>query len=349
VTSTKQFILIVVLVVFVTLVFTVPFFLTSLIYQAINQQPASFVSYIVNILLGCVFIILFAAVWKRFSESDERAASIEMFRPITEGMERIARGDFTIHVESSIQEDIFTSELVKSVNRTALELNQMEQMRQEFISNVSHEIQSPLTSIRGFAQVLQNDQLSAEDRNYYLAIIKTETRRLSRLTENLLKLASLEAKQVKFEPKPYRLDNQIRNLILACEPQWIAKKLDLEVSLAEIMITADEDLLSQVWLNLIYNSIKYTLQGGRIGIILKQEDGRIQFEISDTGIGISGADQVRIFERFYKADRSRTRSDNSGSGLGLAIVQKIVELHKGTIAVESALGVGTTFKISLPA
>jgi two-component system phosphate regulon sensor histidine kinase PhoR len=222
-------------------------------------------------------------------------------------------------------------------------------MRQEFISNVSHEIQSPLTSIRGFAQALQNEHLSVEDRSHYLAVIETETTRLSRLTENLLKLASLEAKQVKFEPKPYRLDKQIRNLILACEPQWIAKALDIDVALAEVTITADEDLLSQVWLNLIYNSIKFTPQGGRITITLQKEGSTIQFEIRDTGIGISDEDQARIFERFYKADRSRTRSDSSGSGLGLAIVGKIVELHNGAIAVESVSGVGTSFKVSLPA
>jgi two-component system, OmpR family, phosphate regulon sensor histidine kinase PhoR len=337
------------LMLLVTPIFAVPFFLTSFTYQAIGHQPSALVSYLVNILLGCLFCLLIIAVWSRVFESKERADLMEMFRPVTEGMERIGRGDFNVSVESNTDGDVITSELVKSVNRTALELNQMEQMRQEFISNVSHEIQSPLTSIRGFAQALQNEHLSVEDRSHYLAVIETETTRLSRLTENLLKLASLEAKQVKFEPKPYRLDKQIRNLILACEPQWIAKALDIDVALAEVTITADEDLLSQVWLNLIYNSIKFTPQGGRITITLQKEGSTIQFEIRDTGIGISDEDQARIFERFYKADRSRTRSDSSGSGLGLAIVGKIVELHNGAIAVESVSGVGTSFKVSLPA
>lgn len=344
----KQIISVVTVMLLVMAIFAVPFFLTSFTYQAIGQQPSAFVSYLVNILLGGLSCLLIIAVCARLFESKERANLVEMLRPITDGLERIARGDFNISVENSLQGDIITSELAKSVNRTALELNQMEQMRQEFISNVSHEIQSPLTSIRGFAQALQNEYLSAQDRSHYLAIIETETRRLSRLTENLLKLTSLEAKQVKFEPKPYRLDKQIRNLILACEPQWVAKTLDIEVSMAEVVITADEGLLSQVWLNLLYNSIKFSTRGGRIDISLQQEGGAVQFEIKDTGIGISDEDQTRIFERFYKADRSRSRSDNSGSGLGLAIVRKIVELHNGTIAVASTLGVGTTFKVLLP-
>ncbi|MCI0714449.1 MAG: HAMP domain-containing histidine kinase [Chloroflexi bacterium] len=328
--------------------FTITFFLTSAIYQAIGQQPSVFVRYLINILLGCLFGLLAMVAWGRVFEARERAAIRELYRPITEGMEKIAAGDFNISVESNPEVEIVTGELVKSVNRAALELKQMEQMRQEFISNVSHEIQSPLTSIRGFAQALRNEQLSVEDRNHYLAVIETETTRLSRLTENLLKLSSLEAKQPKFEPKPYRLDKQIRSLMLTCEPQWTSKSLDVEVSLTEVVVSADEDLLSQVWLNLIYNSIKFTPPGGRISITLQPKGEMIQFEIKDTGIGMSVEEQARIFERFYKADPSRTRSDDSGSGLGLTIVQKIVELHNGTIAVESVSGVRTTFRVSLP-
>ncbi len=121
----------------------------------------------------------------------------------------------------------------------------------------------------------------------------------------------------------------------------------MDVSLEEVEITADEDLLSQVWINLINNSIKFTPQAGKVHIELCRANGRIEFNISDTGIGVSDEDQPRIFERFYKADKSRTLS-NGGSGLGLSIVKKIVEMHKGMIAIESKLGQGTTFVVSLP-
>jgi signal transduction histidine kinase len=163
----------------------------------------------------------------------------------------------------------------------------------------------------------------------------------------LLKLAALESEHANFEPKTYRLDKQIRNLILACEPQWTDKGLDMDISLEELEITADEDLLSQVWINLIHNSIKFTPQGGRVQIDLRRQDDDIEFRITDTGVGISEEDRPRIFERFYKADKSRTRS-NGGSGLGLSIAKKIVEMHKGGINVESRLGAGTTFTVSLP-
>jgi len=229
----------------------------------------------------------------------------------------------------------------------ALELDQMENMRQEFISNVSHEIQSPLTSIRGFARALENDQLSVAERHHYLSIIETESTRLSRITEDLLKLATLESDQVQLEPKPYRLDKQVRSLILACEPQWMEKELEMDVVLDELQVTADEDLLSQVWINLIHNSIKFTPQGGRVRVELHRQNGNVEFKITDTGMGISEEDQARLFERFFKADKSRTRS-NGGSGLGLSIAKKIVDLHKGTIEVKSNVGAGTIITVSLP-
>ena len=122
---------------------------------------------------------------------------------------------------------------MQTVNVMALKLDEMEKMRQEFISDVSHEIQSPLTSIRGFASALQQDHLTAEERRHYLDIIEAESVRLSRLSANLLKLTSLESDHVRFEPKSYRLDTQIRGLILACEPQWAEKDLEMDVTLEE--------------------------------------------------------------------------------------------------------------------
>ena len=190
-----------------------------------------------------------------------------------------------------------------------------------------------------------------EDRHHYLRIIETESSRLSKLSDNLLRLASLESDQVRFEPKPYRLDRQIRNRYFSCPVSRSGRPKALVhgiVSLGEIAVTADEDLLSQVWMNLLHNSIKFTPAQGKICVGLQRQGDRIAFSIADTGPGISDEDQLRIFERFYKADKSRTRSTNSGSGLGLSIVHKIVELHHGTVSVASQLGAGTTFTILLP-
>ncbi|HLZ64241.1 MAG TPA: HAMP domain-containing sensor histidine kinase [Ktedonosporobacter sp.] len=333
-----------------TLMFSITFWGTTRLYSIIGFTPPILVAEITN-LLGSIllFSLVTSLVSRLFLLAQRRERRI--YGPIIDALARIATGDFSVQVENifdpNFQNKSVLDELIQSVNRMAQELNQMETMRQEFISNVSHEIQSPLTSINGFAQALHSDNLSIEKRNHYLQIIETECRRLSKLSDNLLKLASLEAEQVKFEPKPYRLDRQLRNLILTCEPQWTEKALDMDVSLEEVTITADEDLLNQTWLNLLHNSIKFTPPGGSISITLSRHNKTITCTIRDTGIGIAREDQLHIFERFYKADQARQRS-KEGSGLGLSIVKKILEMHRGDIKVESTPGAGTTFFISLP-
>ena len=327
--------------------FSLSFLITDFLYEAINIHPPAMVSQVINSLLGLIITGLLASRVGRIAQRRGWMPERPVFTPIIEALERIATGDFSTRLDDEFEDNRIMSELTTSINRMAAELDQMEAMRQEFISNVSHEIQSPLTSIRGFAQALENDNLSLEERHHYLGIIKTESTRLSRITEDLLKLAALEADRVRFEPQTYRLDRQIRGLILACEPQWTEKRLAMDVSLAEVEITADEDLLSQVWLNLIHNSIKFTPPNGKISLNLHRRENDILFCLSDTGIGIAEEDQPRIFERFYKSDKSRTRSQG-GSGLGLSIVKKIVEIHGGAIDVESVVGQGATFTISLP-
>jgi two-component system, OmpR family, phosphate regulon sensor histidine kinase PhoR len=326
---------------------TVSFFLTAYLYELLDLQWHPVLVQLVNSLLGLVFAGLILGSISSFARARGWIPEMKIFGPIIEALDKIAKGDFSIRVDNKLVDHEIAGELADKVNKMALELDQMETMRQEFISNVSHEIQSPLTSIRGFAQALENDQLSAEERRHYLDIIKSESTRLSRITEDLLRMAALETDKVKFEPKAYRLDKQIRNLILACEPQWMEKSINMDVSLAELEIIADEDLLSQVWSNLIHNSIKFTPQAGSIKMTLCLSGDQVEFKISDTGMGISEEDQARIFERFYKADPSRT-SSGGGSGLGLSIVKKILEMHKGRITVESKAGAGTTFTICLP-
>lgn len=194
---------------------------------------------------------------------------------------------------------------------------------------------------------MQHKQLSVEQQQHYLTIIETESRRLSKLSDNLLKLTSLEAENHLVEKENYALDQQLRTIILASEPNWIQKNIEFDLHLEKIILLADEDLMSQVWINLIHNCIKFTPDYGKITIHLVKKENQVIVTISDTGIGISKANQLHIFERFYKADEARVRS-NSGSGLGLSIVKKIIDIHNGTIIVQSELGKGTTFIITLP-
>lgn len=340
---------IVAVVVALTAIFTATYYLTGFIFDLTGWHPSPLAVQIINSVVGLLLMIGIAGTLGYVMRGRQFEGQMRVFQPILDAMERISKGDFSIRVENNFgeHENNMLSSLVQGVNTMAEELSQMEQMRQEFISNVSHEIQSPLTSIRGFAQALQDDTLSQEDRHHYLSIIENESTRLSRITDNLLRLAALESEHVKFDPQPYRLDKQVRGLILASEPQWTAKGLDVDATLEEMEVTADEDLLSQVWINLIANSIKFTPPGGKIRVALGCVDGRTQFKITDTGIGITAEDQARVFERFYKADQSRERS-KEGSGLGLSIAQKIVEMHQGEIMVESQPGAGATFTVSLP-
>jgi two-component system, OmpR family, phosphate regulon sensor histidine kinase PhoR len=339
-------VLLLIALLFVSGMIVAAFFLTTFLYHLTGFYPPAFLAQGINALIGIslswlmlIGCFVFPAV---------RRNRMGVFQPIIEALEHIARGDFTVRLDHTMQGNPLLDELARSVNHMALELTQMEQMRQAFISDVSHEIQSPLTSIRGFAQALHGDHVSAADHDHYLSIIEAESTRLSQLADNLLKLTSLESERVPFQPRSYRLDKQIRRLILLCEPQWMEKVLDMEASLEEIAISADEDLLSQVWLNLLHNSIKFTPNGGSVRVVLYRQGNNITFTIADTGIGMAAEDQIHVFERFYKADQSRERT-REGSGLGLAIAHKIVAMHHGTIGLTSELGAGSTFTISLPA
>lgn len=335
---------------FLTIVFSLTFFLTAFIYDKTGQTLPPLLTQLINSFLGLLFVILSVGALGYFFRSKQVEMQRGVFGPILDAMERITKGDFSVRLNDDLH-NFRANEpvglLVKSVNTMAQELNQMETLRQEFISNASHEIQSPLTSIHGFARALQNETISPDARRHYLNIIETESMRLSKLGDNLLALTSLETENRRFEPKPYRVDKQIRDLILSCEPQWVDKAIEMNVEVEPVILTADEDLLSQVWLNLIHNSIKFTPAGGRVCVDLHPHDGIVEFKIADTGIGISEQDQARIFERFFKADKSRDRS-KSGSGLGLAIAKKIIDLHQGTIAVSSRLGEGAVFVVTLP-
>lgn len=330
--------------------FTIAFYILQLAYELLHWQPHELLAQFINALLGVVLFAIFIALV-------ELLIPYRKYHPmgdLIDALRRISRGDYHVHLDwgdagkhSRKKPHNPFVQLVDSINDMAANLKLMEELRQEFISNISHEIGSPLASIRGFARALQDDELPPEKRQRYLSIIETECQRLARLSDHLLKLAMLDSDRQPFHPRSYRLDKQLVALILACEPQWEEKKMEMELDLEPVEGYADEDLISQVWVNLIHNAIKFTPEGGKIHISLKQQHDQAVVRIADTGPGISDEDQKRIFERFYMVDKSRNRSAG-GSGLGLAITHKIVELHRGSISVHSNLGEGAVFTVSLP-
>lgn len=267
-----------------------------------------------------------------------------MHEKLTTALNEIANGNFNVFVE--VDPHAPHHEIGAAMNDMARKLGTLEEMRQDFISNASHEIQSPLTSIGGFAALLQKDGISSEERRHYADIIQSESKRLSSLSENLLKLSTLENNRAALNKNVFRLDKQLRQIILTLEPQWSGKHIILEADLPKCEIVADADLLSQVWMNLLVNAIKFTPGNGTISVCLEAGDS-ITVKIIDTGMGISPDDQIHIFERFYKVDKARDRS-LGGNGLGLSIVKRIIELHDGRIAVQSAVSQGTVFEINLP-
>lgn len=259
---------------------------------------------------------------------------------ILNALGEIARGNFDVILATN-EGDPF-NELVQAFNEMAQNLGSLETMRQDFISNVSHEIQSPLTSIKGFAALLQSDGISDEERRHYAEIIESESRRMSAMSENLLKLSALDSGSEALNLTEFRLDRQLQSVALALEPQWSEKNISIDMEVEKAALTADADLLAQVWMNLLGNAIKFTPSGGTVSIALKDNSVIIQ----DTGMGISEGDLAHIFERFYKADKSRDRT-LGGNGLGLAIAKKILDLHGFSIAAESELEKGTRFTVRL--
>jgi len=263
---------------------------------------------------------------------------------ITGALAQMAQGNFNVLLDPK---DSVFNELAEAINDMAQSLGTLEAMRQDFISNVSHEIQSPLTSISGFAALLQKDGLHDDERRRYAAIIESESKRLSSLSDSLLKLSSLDNNKTPLIKKDFRLDKQLESIALMLEPQWSAKNLQFEADLPKLTVYGDEDLLSQVWVNLIHNAIKFTPEGGRIDVVLTMGDDLSVVKISDTGSGIEPEDQIHIFERFYKVDKARDRS-LGGNGLGLSIVKKIVDMCEGSVNVDSKPDQGTMFKVMLP-
>lgn len=302
------------------------------------EQQFGDIRLLLAFLLGVTFVtsLLLIAIFSRYI--------VRPVQKLTVATNEIVRGNYDIAMDVARRDEI--GNLARHFTQMAQSLKRLDDMRQEFVANVSHEIQSPLTSIQGFAQTMLSQEATAEEQERYLRIIEAESRRLSSLSQQLLTLAALDKDTNAIKATRFRLDEQIRQVIILTEWQWTEKRLSIDVSLPEIVVTGDAQLLHQVWLNLLTNSIKFSKPGGTIQISLTLErDVAVVFR--DTGIGIAESELPRIFDRFYKADKARNRS-RSGSGLGLAIVKKIVELHQGSVEARSKLGEGTSITVTLP-
>ncbi len=229
------------------------------------------------------------------------------------------------------------------------ELRRLEHMRSEFVANVSHELKTPLTSIRGFTEVLQQNSLSREQREQYLAIVARNAERLDALIEDLLELSRIEGRSEPVAREPIDVVAVARILLRDLKPRLDAKRIEAALDAPSARpALCDRRALERVLLNLLDNAVKYTDDGGQIRVHVVGDASRVVLEVSDDGIGIPAADLGRVFERFYRVDKARAR-DLGGTGLGLSIVKHLVQAMGGEIFVESREGEGTCFRISLPA
>ncbi len=267
---------------------------------------------------------------------------LKPIRELNKATYEVAKGNFDVKVD--IPRDHEFGLLTKNFNKMVKELNGIETLRSDFVSNVSHEIKTPLASIQGFAKLVQDRSFSDDERSEFAEIIINESARLSKLSSNILKLSKLENQDIITEKTKFPLDEQIRCAILIMESEWNEKNIELDIELEEVEIIENEDLLQQVWLNLIGNAIKFTNDGGKIRIKLMNFEDEILIKISDNGIGMSEETKKHIFEKFYQGDKAHL---SNGNGLGLALVKRIIELCNGKIKVDSKVGEGTTFTIRL--
>jgi signal transduction histidine kinase len=264
---------------------------------------------------------------------------------LTSATKSLSNGDFNVELDITRHDEL--GELSNCFLRMARKLEQMDDVRKEFISNISHDIQSPLSNIKGYTKLLDNDSISVEERGQYVSIIHDEIRRLSNLTKQLLLLASLDRSDDIVTKKSFNVSQQIKELVR--NYQWLVseKGIMLSYSLPDVNIIGDPSLLNTVWDNLITNAIKYNNPNGSIEISLEEKEASIIINFKDTGIGLKHSEIDRVFDRFYRSDTSRTRTIE-GTGLGLSIVWTIIRLHDGHIQVESIENVGTTFVVELP-
>ncbi len=272
-------------------------------------------------------------------------ASKIVITPLTKlstAMTKVAHGDFETQIETESRleaiQDIYTN-----FNLMVRELNATETLQTDFVSNVSHEIKTPITAIEGYATLLQ-DCTDPEAEAEYVEKILAGTKRLSELVGNVLLLSKVDNKAIQAKKTTYRLDEQIRQAILMLEPKWSAKNIELDVELDEIEYTGDKSLMFHVWNNLIDNAIKFSPDGGLVKVSLKTQAGKTVFSVADNGCGINEDEKSRIFNKFYQSDSSHK---SEGNGLGLPLTKNILSLCGGEIEVDNAADGGAVFTVRL--
>ena len=312
----------------------------NLIYKAslpefIKQAPPSMVilsALLASTVLGTVLSLTMSKLLMR------------SVRRLIDGIEAVSEGNYSVKIPVG-NERAELGQLIRSFNRMTEELSGVELFRNDFVNNFSHEFKTPIVSIRGFARQLAEDPDCAE-RQEYARIIVSECDRLVALSSSILLLTRFENQKIVTDKTTFDLAEQIRRCILLLEKQWSAKGISFDLELPELPYTTNEEMLSQVWLNLLTNAIRFCPDtGGRILVLLETYEQGIRCTVSDNGPGMDDHTLSHIFEKFYQGDTSHR---TEGNGLGLPLVKRILELCGGSIAAHSSADAGAIFTVCLP-
>lgn len=282
-----------------------------------------------------------------FGTIDHIRRKIMVDRPvqiITQATEQIMQGDFSVRVRPMHGAGMEGfNQIGMAINAMAQELSGTETLRTDFIANVSHELKTPLAVMGNYAAMLQRPGITEDEKNEYAKAISEAARKLAQLITNILKLNKLENQQIFPQPKEFDLSEQLCECLLVFEDAWEAKNLEIETDIQDdVRIKSDPELLSLVWNNLISNAVKFTPDGGSIGLSLKTEGSSVVVQVRDTGCGMKPEVGQHIFEKFYQGDTSHA---TQGNGLGLALVKRVVDILNGEIGVQSVYGQGSTFTV----
>jgi len=259
-------------------------------------------------------------------------------------MDKVAEGDFSVRLEErSTSKEIL--EIYTGFNLMANELSSTEILQTDFVSNVSHEFKTPINAIEGYSTLLQDGENLDESQKEYVDKILLNTRRLSSLVGSILLLSKLENQQIPTGKAEYRLDEQIRQSVVALETAWVQKDIELDVELERVSYMGNEQMMRHVWDNLVSNAVKFSLRGGAVKLRLAKKAHKLIFTVEDQGPGLSAEAQRHIFDKFYQADHSHKQE---GNGLGLALVKRILTIEKGEITAENIPEGGCRFTVTLP-
>ena len=304
-----------------------------------------------KLVLVCILILVLALIIAWFSLWVGAGHLTKPLIDVSNTVKQVAEGNFKVNIKrrdtTKCEYEYINEvdELAKNVNKMVAELDGMDYMRKDFMSNVSHEIKTPIAAITGFTEILLDGSIDESERQEYLEVINKESMRISRLCENMLHTSRLDSQVIVTNLQKIRLDEQLRKCIILLSEKWSNKEIDFSIDLEEVSILSDYDMLQQVWINLIDNAIKYSRENCKIDISVKRlNDKSVKVSISDNGIGIEEGKLHRIFDKFYQCEESHKKS---GSGLGLSISKRIVELLNGTIECKSKKDSGTTFEVTL--